>query len=109
VSVGCLDRFYESQSNLVPEAEFLVYGTTERRRLVVRGADKERFVQWMEANATVEDVQNIVRLLKHLRWTFGLAQGEEIPKNFAASALNESCRLGRRPKPWWYVSAPGVK
>jgi hypothetical protein len=109
VSLDCLDRFYEGESSLMPEAEFLVYGSPERRRLVVRGVDKERFIQWMERNATLDDVQNLVRLIRHIRWMFGLANGEEIAKNFAATALSNECRLGRRPKPWWYVSnRPGA-
>jgi hypothetical protein len=105
VSVECLDQFYEGECNLSPESELLVYGTNERRRLVVRGIDKEQLVQWMQNNAKLDDVQNLVRLLKHVRWMFGLAYGEELPKSFMPSTLSERCRLGRRPKPWWYVSS----
>ena len=104
VSVDCLDRFYESETDLLPEAEYLVYGNAERRRLVVRGIDKERFVTWMKSNASSDDVQNIIRLLKYIRSLHGLAYGEEIPKDFTATILNHSCRFGRRPKPWWYAS-----
>ena len=105
VSVECLDQFYEDEFNLSPESELLVYGTDERRRLVVRGIDKEQLVQWMQNNAKLDDVQNLVRLLKHVRWMFGLAYGEELPKGFMPSTLSERCRLGRRPKPWWYVAS----
>jgi hypothetical protein len=99
VSLACVDRFYESKLDLLPEAEYLMYGSDERRRLVVRGADKDQFVLWMQANATIDEVQNLIRLVKHIRSMFGLAGGEEVPRQFVATALSDGCRLGRRPKP----------
>jgi hypothetical protein len=63
-----------------PIWDLTLAGTNERRRLVVRGIDKEQLVQWMQTNAKLDDVQSLVRLLRHVRWMFGLAYGEELPK-----------------------------
>ena len=108
VSVECLDRFFEARTDLSPEFEALFYANPRVRRLVVRGADKEPFVQWLETNATFEDVERVVFVLCEICHHFGL--GALKPKSDMRAWRDAICdpghsssRAGRRPAPWWYV------
>jgi len=72
VSVGCLDRFYVAHPDLRPEKEVIRYKPPAARRLVVDGAHKEQFIQWLDANATLEDLENLMFMLCEVRSRFSL-------------------------------------
>ncbi|MCL4797714.1 MAG: hypothetical protein KJZ84_24330 [Bryobacteraceae bacterium] len=72
VSLGCLDRFYLAHPHLRPEKEIVRYKPPVSRRLVVDGADKEQFMQWLEANATLDDLENLLFPLCEVRSRFSL-------------------------------------
>jgi hypothetical protein len=72
VSLGCLDRFYVAHPDLRPEKEVIKYKHPVARRLVVDGAHKELLLQWLEANAVLEDLENLMFVLCEVRSRFSL-------------------------------------
>jgi hypothetical protein len=72
VSLGCLDRFYLSHPHLRPEKEVVRYKPPVSRRLVVDGEDKDQLIRWLEANATLDDFENLLFMLCEVRSRFSL-------------------------------------
>ena len=72
ISLSCLDSFYEAQSELRPEVEIIRYKTPATRRVVVNGEDKETLVTWLEANASLSDLENLFFVLSDIRSRFSL-------------------------------------
>jgi len=72
ISIGCLDRFYAAHPQLRPEKEIIRYKTPASRRLVVDGVDKEALILWLEENASLDDLENLMFVLCEVRSRFSL-------------------------------------
>jgi hypothetical protein len=68
----CLDRFYAANPDLCPEKEIVRYKNPQSRRLVIDGIDKERFVNLLDANAFLADLENLLLILCEIRGRFSL-------------------------------------
>jgi hypothetical protein len=58
--------------DLRPEREVIRYKPPVSRRLVVDGADKEQLIQWLDANAALDDLENLLFMLCEVRGRFSL-------------------------------------
>jgi hypothetical protein len=72
ISLACLDRLYRAYPDLRPEKEIIRYKPPISRRLVVNGADKELLVEWLDANAVLDDLENLMFMLCEVRSRFSL-------------------------------------
>ena len=97
LSVACLDRFYSAHPHLKPAREEITHQEKIGRRLVVLGKDKGALVDWLEKNATIEDVWGIVQQLLIVRRYFGL-RGPRFEYSLPLDG-----RTGMRPHPWWFI------
>lgn len=105
IDVSCLDRFYEANPDLRPEKEIIRYKDPAARRLVVNGVDKETLTAWLEANASLSDLENMVFLLAEIRARFSLknfySRSEiEARRKHLHMENNTSKQFGHRPKHW---------
>jgi hypothetical protein len=105
ISLSCLDRFYEAKADLRPEEEIIRYKSPASRRLVVNGEDKETLLDWLEANASLPDLENLFFLLCEIRSRFSLrnpfSQSEIAAwKKRLLEESNPSKQLGSRPRHW---------
>jgi hypothetical protein len=72
INVGCLDRFYGEHLDLRPEKEVIRYKPPMSRRLVINGSDKETLIGWLEHNARLEELENVMFMLCEARSRFSL-------------------------------------
>jgi len=105
ISVGCLDRFYAEYSTLRPEREVIRYKPPMSRRLVINGADKELLIDWLEKNAELRELENIMFMLCEARSRFSLRNLPEMKnkQGWKKRLVEESDgykRLGKRPAQW---------
>jgi hypothetical protein len=89
-----------------PEKEIIRYKTPIGRRLVVEGIHKEALIQWLEVNASFEELENIFFMLCEIRNRFSL----RIPlshlemgtwKKRLQDNFEPGKHLGERPGHWW--------
>jgi hypothetical protein len=105
IALGCLDEFYETNQSLRPEKEILRYKSPLSRRIVVDGVDKEALVEWLEKNASPDDLENLFVLLCDIRTRFSLrnpVDSEEL-QQLHKKLQNEFVdrkHMGRRPQHW---------
>jgi hypothetical protein len=105
IALGCLDEFYETNQSLRPEKEILRYKSPTSRRIVVDGVDKEALVEWLEKNASPDDLENLFVLLCDIRARFSLRNpvaSEEL-QGLHKKLQNEFVprkHMGQRPKHW---------
>jgi hypothetical protein len=105
ISVGCLDRFYAENSNLRPEKEVIRYKPPMSRRLVINGADKELLIEWLERNAELKDLENVMFMLCEARSRFSLRnlpslEDKQIWKKRLAEEIDSYKCLGKRSDQW---------
>jgi hypothetical protein len=106
INVGCLDRFYAEHPALRPEREIIRYKPPMSRRLVINGADKEALIEWLESNARLEDLENVLFVLCDARSRFSLKNLPDMKdKQGWKKKLTEEVRpdkcLGRRSDQWY--------
>jgi hypothetical protein len=75
------------------------------RRLVVEGTDKEQLIQWLDANAGLEDVENLMYILCEVRSRFSLQNPSIMinKQNWRRKLIEESNQIkhfGNRPEHW---------
>jgi hypothetical protein len=105
VSVGCLDRFYAEHSDLRPEVEIIRYKTPMSRRLVINGADKDLLVEWLEQNADLKELENVMFMLCEARSRFSLRnlpamKDKQAWKKRLVEEIDAHKCLGKRPDQW---------
>ncbi len=105
VSLSCLDRFYEAHSDLRPEKEVLRYKAPSSRRLVVDGAHKEKLIDWLESNASLDDVENLFFIFCEVRERFSLRNPlstteMRVWKKRLQDEFNPDKHLGTHPAHW---------
>ena len=105
IDVSCLDRFYEAHPDLRPEKEIIRYKDPAARRIVVNGADKETLTVWLEANASLSDLENMLFLLTEIRARFSLKNFYslaeiEVRRKHLYTENNILKQFGCRPKHW---------
>jgi hypothetical protein len=106
IDVGCLDRFYADHPDLRPEREIIRYKPPMSRRLVINGADKDALIAWLERNARLEELENVMFMLCEARSRFSLKnlpamkdkQGWK--KRLTEEVRSDKC-LGRRSAHWY--------
>jgi hypothetical protein len=106
VSLSCLDRFYDASPSLLPEKEIIKYKPPMSRRIVVDGADKELFVEWLESNATLADLENLFLVLCDIRARFSLknpfpASEMQVRKKKLEGEFDQAKHFGSRPHHWF--------
>ena len=102
LSLGCLDRFYLAHPDLRPEKEVIKYKPPASRRLVVDGAHKEELVSWLERNAAVEELENVILILCEVRSRFSLKSPPAM-KEKRRQLIDETRpakHFGTRPSHW---------
>jgi hypothetical protein len=105
ISLACLDRFYEANTELRPEEETIRYKEPVRRRLVISGEDKETLLDWLESNASLPDLENLLYVFCEIRARFTLRNPFsriDLVK-WRKQLLEESNpgkQLGDRPRHW---------
>jgi hypothetical protein len=97
LSVSCLDRFYAAHANLKPAREEIAHYPPEGRRLVIHGEDKWTLVEWLERNATADDLYGLMVQMQLVRRRFALRDWPLI-----GAPPSDGC-TGLRPRPWWFV------
>jgi hypothetical protein len=106
ISLSCLDRFYSQNATFRPEKELIKYKEPIGRRLVVEGVHKEALIEWLEANASFEELENIFFMLCEIRSRFAL----RIPlshtemgtwKRRLQDNFDIGKHFGNRPGHWW--------
>ena len=105
ISVGCLDRFYSENPSLRPEKEIIRYKEPMSRRLVINGADKELLIQWLELNAEMKDLENVLFMLCEARSRFSLRnlpamKDKQTWKKRLAEQIDSYKCLGLRSAHW---------
>lgn len=105
ISVDCLDRFYLANSNLRPELEVIRYKQPPARRIVVEGVDKETLVEWLEMNATLADLENVVFVLCDIRSRFSLRNLYSVGdlrthRHSLENETSDTKHFGNRPSHW---------
>jgi hypothetical protein len=108
VGLGCLDRFYSAHPELRPEKEVIRYKPPVSRRLVVDGADKDVLMQWLDANAALDDLENLMLMLCEVRSRFSLRnlpamKDKQSWQSWRRRLIEESNQLkhfGNRPAHW---------
>jgi hypothetical protein len=105
INVSCLDRFYEAHPDLRPEKEVIRYKLPKARRLVVDGVDKDALVEWLESNASLNDLENLFFVLCDIRGRFSLKNelsGKEVLawKRRLEEESNQDKLIGNRPHHW---------
>ena len=105
ISLSCLDRFYAAHPDLRPEKEVIRYKPPASRRLVIDGVHKEALINWLEENATLADLENLVFVLCDIRSRFSL---QTLPvmddrtswRKKLAEEFNPGKHVGKRPGNW---------
>jgi len=105
ISLSCLDRFYESHEDLRPEIEVIKYKSPPSRRLVVEGLHKEQLLNWLESNASLEELENLIFVLCDIRSRFSLRNLDEMVDRakWKKQLIEESLpkkHFGKRPSNW---------
>jgi len=105
ISLSCLDRFYEAKTDLRPEEEIIRYKPPASRRLVINGEDKETLLDWLEANASLSDLENLFFVLCEIRSRFSLRNpfSQDHLAKWKKQLLEESIpskQVGSRPRHW---------
>ncbi|MEZ5399217.1 MAG: hypothetical protein R2729_06070 [Bryobacteraceae bacterium] len=105
INVGCLDRFYADHPSLRPEREIIRYKAPMSRRLVVNGVDKETLIEWLERNARLEDLENVMFMLCEARSRFSLKnlpamKDKQGWKKRLTEEVNQDKCLGKRSDQW---------
>lgn len=105
ISVYCLDRFYEAHLDLRPEKEIIRYKPPKSRRLVVDGVDKEALMEWLEVNASLNDLENLFYVICEIRGRFSLKNQFSTNEMLAwkrrlEEESDQKKHLGNRPHHW---------
>lgn len=106
INIDLIDKFYKENREYIPEFEGLYYKGQKIRRLVVRGEDKESFVEWIVENACFEDIERVFYVFYLVRNRFPLPgkktdQEMRVWRTTLCDPNHRSSNLGLRPEPWW--------
>ena len=105
IALSCLDHFYTDFPSLRPEKEIIRYKVPATRRIVVDGVDKEALINWLESNASFDDLENLVYILCDVRSRFSLKNHlstNELRawKRRLEEDVSPAKHIGRRPSHW---------
>ena len=105
ISLSCLDRFYECHEHLRPEIEIIKYKHPISRRIVVDGVHKEELTGWLENNAALEELENLIFVLCDIRNQFSLRNFSLMNdrakwKKQLVEELRTDKHFGKRPSNW---------
>ena len=105
ISLSCLDRFYQTYADLRPEKEIIRYKAPPARRIVVDGAHKDVLISWLESNASIADLENLLFVLCGIRRRFslkGLLSANEMRawRKRLEEEFDTAKHFGSRPTHW---------
>lgn len=105
ISLTCLDRFYQAHIDLHPEKEVIRYKAPPARRIVVDGAHKDLLVSWLESNASIGDLENLLFVLCDIRRRFSLksllsASDMRAWRKRLEDEFDTAKHVGSRPTHW---------
>jgi hypothetical protein len=82
------------------------HGPIEQRIEATRPLSEAIRSRWPNGgrdSGLADDLDGLIGLLAHVRWLMGLSDGKQTKDQIMRTRGN-ACRIGRRPRPWWYAA-----